>query len=48
MQTVSCLVDYNPNPLDFRVYLHPLKLSAIGVPDGSVICFQSSTADVVD
>jgi hypothetical protein len=32
----------------FRVCLHPLKLSAIVVPEGSGVHFRSSTAHAVD
>jgi transitional endoplasmic reticulum ATPase len=39
---VQCLVDHSPDPLDFTAYLHPTKMSALGISDGGFIRIRAS------
>jgi AAA+ superfamily predicted ATPase len=39
---VQCLIDHSPDPLDFTAYLHPTKMSALGISDGSFVRVRSS------
>jgi AAA+ superfamily predicted ATPase len=44
---VQCLVEYNPDPLDFNIYLHPSKLSSLGLSDCSIVRIRSPSADTI-